>query len=148
MVVVCGFTAAACSQGTPKAAQSNSPAPQVTGVAAMFSDSARLPDGITTERLLAGERLFNNGSCVHCHGKDAKGGPYGPNLTDDEWVQIDGSFDALAQVIASGVPADKQKLPSSQRAFAMRPRGGMQYTDEQILNLAGYVWLISHYKKK
>jgi mono/diheme cytochrome c family protein len=39
------------------------------------------------------------GNCHVCHGVDAKGGPLGPNLTDAEWLHIDGKVESIADLV-------------------------------------------------
>ena len=90
-----------------------------------------------------GDSLFKAGSCRRCHGPDGKGTGNGANLTDDTWSQIDGSYASIVKVITDGVPKDKVKLETAQ--FAMRARGGTSMTDDQIRNVAAYVYSISHH---
>ena len=40
-----------------------------------------------------GDSIFNNESCVRCHGENGTAGRFAPDLTDDEWVQSDGSLE-------------------------------------------------------
>lgn len=103
-----------------------------------------LPSTITAVAIKTGENLFNGGSCAKCHGQGGKDGTYGPNLTDTKWLQISGKYDELVRLITRGVPAAEQKSAASNPQFAMRPRGGMGYSDEQIQAVAAYVWSLSH----
>jgi mono/diheme cytochrome c family protein len=93
-----------------------------------------------------GRALFNDGSCAKCHGPNGNGGPYGPSLTDAKWAQMSGTYSEIVDVIVRGVPASKQKLSTSNPQFAMRARGGMDYSDAEIRKIAAYVWTASHHR--
>jgi mono/diheme cytochrome c family protein len=97
-----------------------------------------LPPGVTQEMVAAGEELFNGrGNCHACHGRAGAGGPLAPALNEDDWIHIDGSFDALAGIINAGVPQPAQ-FPAP-----MPARGGAQIDDEQVRQIAAYVYAIS-----
>jgi cbb3-type cytochrome c oxidase subunit III len=100
-----------------------------------------LPQGVTSEMISEGETLFKGpGICTACHGADAKGVPgLGANLTDDEWLHSDGSYEAIVNTVAHGVTADE-----SSSGTVMPPKGGSQLTDVQIRQVAAYVWSLSH----
>ena len=77
--------------------------------------------------------------CYVCHGPAGKGvNGLGPNLTDKEWVNGDGTLPFIERTILEGVPKPK-KLPAP-----MPPKGGGQLTDAQIKAAAAYVWSLSH----
>jgi mono/diheme cytochrome c family protein len=80
--------------------------------------------------------------CYVCHGPAGKGVPgLGPNLTDKEWVNGDGSPAFLAKVITDGV-AKPKKFPAP-----MPPKGGGQLTEAQVKGAAAYVYTLSQPKK-
>jgi len=106
------------------------PAPEPTTPAAV---PANLPPGVTAEDVAAGQQLFAT-VCAACHGPDAKGTQLAPNLTDSEWIDIDGTYDAIVHNIKTGVPQPKQ-FPAP-----MPPMGGGNFTDEQVRQLGAYVW--------
>jgi mono/diheme cytochrome c family protein len=83
----------------------------------------------------AGRSVFEGkGNCATCHGKDAKGTPLGPDLTDDEWLNVPGStVDAIIALVRSGVAAPK-KYPAP-----MPPMGGARLRDTEIDAVARYV---------
>jgi len=56
-----------------------------------------------------GKAAFAAESCVRCHGQNGTGGRRGPDLSDDVWLQCDGSVDAIRRIIISGVPQTKVK---------------------------------------
>ena len=107
----------------------------VTAVRAQSTDS--LPPDVTAAMIEEGRKLFGGAAiCASCHGKDAKGVPgIGPDLTDDEWLHSDGSFEALIRQINEGVPSDK-----SMTGVMMPPQGGTNLTDAQVRAVAAYVW--------
>lgn len=89
-----------------------------------------------------GDSLFNTGSCQRCHGEGGTGGRFGPDLTDTEWVQGDGSLEAIRETIFWGVRRRDFADPS--RRFEMNPGGGLDPTWEQYASLAAYVWSLSN----
>jgi len=113
--------------------------PFLIGVApaARAQSADSLPPDVTAAMVEEGRRLFGGAAiCAACHGKDAKGvRGIGPDLTDDEWLHSDGSYDALIRQIAEGVPSDK-----SMTGVMMPPRGGTNLTEIQVRAVAAYVW--------
>ena len=97
-----------------------------------------LPEGVTQEMVTAGQTIFGGaGMCFACHGANGAGGPLAPALADGEWLNIDGSYDEIVTIINSGVANPVQF------AAAMPPRGGAPITDEQVREVAAYVYSIS-----
>jgi mono/diheme cytochrome c family protein len=93
------------------------------------------PQGATAEDVTAGQQIFSaTGQCYTCHGPDAKGTALAPNLTDSEWINIDGTFAAIQNVVKTGVPQPKQ------HPAAMPAMGGASLSDDQIRQVAAYVW--------
>lgn len=81
-----------------------------------------------------GRTIFEGkGNCWTCHGRDAKGTPLGPNLTDGEWIYGDGSLDSIRVVVQRGV-AKPQKYPAP-----MPPMGGARLNQAEIDAVATYV---------
>jgi mono/diheme cytochrome c family protein len=105
---------------------------------------AALPEGVTAAMVTVGDSIFHKASCQRCHGMDAKGTERGPNLTDAQWAQISGTYPEIVRIITEGVPKEKVKMPGA--PFAMRPRGGVNpaLTDDQVRQVAAYVFTISH----
>jgi len=98
---------------------------------------ADLPAGVTQEMVTAGQALFAGvGGCFACHGQNGEGvAALGPNLTDDEWLNISGrNFEEIIQLVNTGVAQPKQFTASQ-----MPPRGGTTITDEQVRQVAAYV---------
>ena len=87
----------------------------------------------------AGKAIFaSKGLCYACHGPDAKGTPLAPNLTDTEWLNIDGELENIVGLIKKGVPQPK-KAPAP-----MPPMGGAQLSDAEVQAVAQYVYSLSH----
>ena len=81
-----------------------------------------------------GRQIFEGkGNCHVCHAKTGKGTPLGPDLTDGEWIHIDGSLPAIAGLVRSGV-AKPARYPAP-----MLPMGGAKLTKEEIDAVATYV---------
>lgn len=116
----------------PEAAQ---PAPATgTGPVAQVE----LPAGVTQEMVGQGQELYGGaGNCFTCHAPNAAGTPLAPALNDGSWIHIDGSYDAIVRIISEGVPVP------SQYPAAMPARGGAPLSDEQVRQIAAYVYSIS-----
>ena len=100
-------------------------------------DEALLPEGVTATMVAEGKDLFGGGAiCFTCH-LDGTGGPLAPDLTDDEWVNVDGEYGSIVDLIKTGVP---QPL---EHPGAMLARAGMPLTDAQVEALAAYVYALS-----
>jgi mono/diheme cytochrome c family protein len=98
----------------------------------------QLPPGVTQEMVTQGEQIYKGaGSCFACHGPDAGGTPLAPALNDPTWLHIDGSLDAIAELVTAGVPTPKE------HPAPMPARGGSQITDDQVRQVAAYLYSIS-----
>lgn len=118
------------------------PPPVVPGMLASGGSAvpklpAGAPAGVTQAMVEEGSKLFAN-PCAACHGPAAQGTPAAPSLADAEWLNISGSFDEIVQTIHTGVPQPKSH-PGS-----MPPLGGGSFTDDQVRQLAAYVFALSH----
>lgn len=82
------------------------------------------------------------GSCTRCHGEGGAGGQWAPDLTDDEWVQSDGSLEGIREVVSWGVR--RRDFADSSRRFEMNPAGGMQLEWDEVRALAAYVWSLQN----
>jgi mono/diheme cytochrome c family protein len=132
---------AACGggeEGAP-AAEETQPAAESTTPAATQAANMDLPDGVTPEMVARGETIFTGpGICYTCHMQGGVGGPLAPNLTDDQWINIDGSYDQIVQTVLHGVPEPKE------HPGLMLPKGGSNISDEDVRAVAAYVWSLSH----
>jgi len=89
-----------------------------------------------------GDSIFHAGSCRRCHGAGGSGGSNGPDLTDSEWVQSDGSLEGIRETIFWGVR--RRDFASPAWRFEMNPGGGLELEWEQFASLAAYVWTRSN----
>jgi mono/diheme cytochrome c family protein len=93
-------------------------------------------DGLAAQD--AGRKVFEGkGLCYACHGKDGRGTPLAPNLTDSEWLNIDGSLPAIIGLVQKGVPKPL-RYPAP-----MPPMGGAKLSREEIEAVAAYVKSLS-----
>jgi mono/diheme cytochrome c family protein len=97
------------------------------------------PAGVTPAAIAKGDTIFHKtGLCYACHGSNAEG-TVGPNLTDAEWLQGDGSYEMIVATVTSGIPAEKAK-----KGIPMPPKGGSSITEEEVKAVAAYVYSLSH----
>ena len=102
-------------------------------------DPAILPEGVTVAMVQEGQDIFNGatGICFTCHVRQGVGGPLAPPLDDDEWLNIDGGYESIVEIIMTGVP-EPVEYPGQ-----MAPRANMPLTDEQVRAVAAYVFTLS-----
>ena len=132
---------AACGggEGGAPAAESAQPAAESTAAAPAPAMGMELPEGVTPEMVAQGETIFTGaGICYTCHMPGGVGGPLAPNLTDDEWINVDGSYPAIVQLVTTGVP-EPQQHPG-----IMLPKGGSSISDAEVRAVAAYVWTLGH----
>jgi mono/diheme cytochrome c family protein len=99
---------------------------------------AGAPAGVTQAMVEQGAQDFA-GVCSACHGPGAAGTPAAPALTaGHKWINISGSYDAIVNIINTGVPHPKE------HSGMMPPKGGGNFNDEQVRALAAYVYALSH----
>jgi cbb3-type cytochrome c oxidase subunit III len=97
------------------------------------------PAGVTPAAIAAGDSIFHKtGNCYACHGANAQG-LVGPNLTDSTWIHGDGSYDFIVATVTTGIPKEKSKS-----GIMMPPKGGSTITDDQVKQVAAYVYSLSH----
>lgn len=99
--------------------------------------AAGAPAGVTQEMVEEGARQFGT-VCSACHGAGGAGSPAGPALSDAQWLHISGGFEEIAGIIRAGVP-NPVEFPAP-----MPPLGGGNFNDEQVRQLAAYVFALSH----
>ncbi len=99
-----------------------------------------LPEGVTPAMVEEGKGIYNGaGICMSCHGPNGEGIPnLGANLTDDEWLHVDGSYEQIVENIMTGVTAQE-----SSSGVPMPAKGGTAITDDQVRAVAAYVWTLS-----
>ena len=124
--------AAATACGGTGDASSDLPMP--AALSATLNDGAA-PDGVTLESITEGRILFNaRATCSACHGANGKGGQLAPNLADDVWLNSDGSYAGIIEVIEAGV------LEPKEYPGLMLPRGGLGLSDDEVSSLAAFIW--------
>jgi mono/diheme cytochrome c family protein len=116
------------------------PAMDVADMDVADVDEQELPEGVTAAMVEEGEGIYNGaGICMSCHGPTGEGIPnLGANLTDDEWLHVDGSYEQLVENIMTGVTAQE-----SSSGVPMPAKGGTAITDDQVKAVAAYVWTLS-----
>ncbi|HUR95902.1 MAG TPA: c-type cytochrome [Gemmatimonadales bacterium] len=94
------------------------------------------------QQVALGDSIFHGqvggGTCTACHGQDAKGTAVAPDLTDQQWLNGDGSYAFIVKTITNGVPQPKQ------HPAPMPPKGGSAIDDQQVKAVAAYVFSLSH----
>lgn len=96
---------------------------------------------VSEESIARGVSAYETAQCAKCHNANGRGGPRGPDLTDNDWLHCDGSVAGIRRVLVKGVPASKLKDPK--RTFGMNPATNLLKTDEEIRDLAAYVYSLS-----
>ena len=130
---------AACGGGdAAEEATEQTPAEQPAAPPPPPTSNVQLPEGVTMDMVTAGAQIFNQQVCFTCHGVNGVGTPLGPPLNDQTWINVDGEYPNIQQVVRTGVPQPKEFTASS-----MPPMGGLQLTDQQINEVAAYVYSIS-----
>lgn len=143
--------AAACGGETRRAAADSAQSPQSPGAQAPRTPpagaAAAAPAGTLTEAdispqmIALGDSIFKgqaaSGICFTCHGPGAEGGTLAPNLTDQEWLNGDGSLAFIENTVRNGVPQPKQHP-------APMPPFGSTFTEAQVQAVAAYVYSRSH----
>ncbi len=112
--------------------------------AAVPARAQGLPAGVTPDMVEKGKAIFTGaGNCYACHGQNAQG-MLGPttNLVDHQWLHGDGSYQGIVASIKKGITKEESKS-----GIPMPARGGSNITDDQVNQVAAYVWSISHAKK-
>ena len=113
-------------------------AAETSAPAELSIDPALLPEGVTVEMVQEGRELFlGGGICFTCHTVEATGGPLAPDLTDDVWINVDGEYSSIVELVKIGVAQPVEHLGS------MLPRAGMPLTDEQVDAVAAYAYMLS-----
>lgn len=125
----------ACSQYAPESVAT------VRAPSEPAMHSAMMPAPAPGQDPQAGRKVFDGkGICYTCHGVGGKGTPLGPDLTDAEWINTDGSLEGIEAIVKSGVPKPvKHPAP-------MPPMGGAKLSPEEVAAVAAYVHSLSQKK--
>lgn len=133
-------TAAASTQPAAPAPADSTAAAAPAGAEAL--DTTNLPAGVTGQMVAQGQQIFHGkGNCYTCHGMDAKGTTLAPDLTDQTYLNIDGSYQSMVKLVHTGVPQPKQ------HPAPMPAMGGAQLTDQEVNAVAAYEYTLSHHGK-
>jgi mono/diheme cytochrome c family protein len=114
------------------------PATQPQSQQQQVGANVELPEGVTLEMVQAGKSVFETKTCFTCHAMDASGTALAPSLRDQDWLNSGGSYDELVAIVRNGVPQPVQ-YPA-----AMPPMGGAQLSEDEIRQVAAYVYALSH----
>ena len=124
--------------GDPNAQVTAAPSPKVAATTSgepgppegIHPEAGRLaalpvPAGATPGQVLLGGRIFNGedagGTCLGCHGYDAKGSPQAPALDTGKWLDSDGSLSGITRTITDGVPNQCQRAVARRCPIPMSP---------------------------
>jgi mono/diheme cytochrome c family protein len=122
-----------------EAEQQADTAAKTGGAAAPAPKAGTPPAGATAADVTAGEQVFSStGNCFTCHGTGGTGSGLAPALNDAQWLNISGDFASIQQTVNNGVPTPKQ-FPAP-----MPPKGGAPLTEQQVKQVAAYVYSLSH----
>lgn len=109
-------------------------------VAAGHADSAADCPAVSQALVNAGRSVFSStGTCFACHGANARGTALAPNLTDAQWLDIDGSYASIAGLVRDGVPSPKR------HSTPMPPLGGAALSPAQVCAVSAYVYSLGHH---
>ena len=131
LVVALLFAATACGGGE------QAPATDETATGEQAPGATATSGDLVAE----GQQLFAGSAiCFTCHGQDATGTQLAPNLTDDEWINIEEpvTVEKIVDLIHTGVAQPKQ------HPAPMPPMGGAQLDDAQVQAVAVYVYSLTH----
>lgn len=139
LLVILALSACGGDGGAPATEGTQQPSAEPAAEAAAPALSVDLPQGVTAEMVARGEQVFTGaGICYTCHMQGGVGGPLAPNLTDDQWINTDGTYENIVNVVMTGV-AQPVEHPG-----IMLPRGGTNLSDDDVRAVAAYVWTLSH----
>ncbi len=114
----------------------------VTPIAGQQAAPSQAPDSAA---VAAGKAIYEGrGLCYSCHGMKGEG-MLGPTTQLDSaktWLHHDGTLAGIAALIKSGVDGNRSK--SGQE---MPPGGGARLNDQQVAQVAAYVWTLHRGKR-
>ena len=98
------------------------------------------PTPVTDSAVARGRELFHgSGNCAACHGPEGVGTDSGAPLAQGVWLHGDDTYEGILARVVHGIPRDV-----STRGTAMPMRGWSTLTNQQVRDVAAYVWTISH----
>lgn len=100
----------------------------------------RRPLQVTDSAVARGREVFHGvGSCSTCHGLEGVGTDSGAPLAQGVWLHGEDTFEGILSRVVHGIPRDV-----STRGTTMPMRGWSTLSDQQVRDVAAYVWTISH----
>jgi mono/diheme cytochrome c family protein len=100
----------------------------------------RRPLQVTDSAVARGRDVFHGaGNCSACHGLEGVGTDSGGPLAQGVWLHGEDSYEGIAARVVHGIPRDV-----STRGTTMPMRGWNTLSDQQVRDVAAYVWTISH----
>lgn len=98
------------------------------------------PRQVNDSVVALGREIFHGvGGCSACHGDAGVGTDSGPAIAQGVWMHGPDSYEGILARVVHGIPKDL-----SSRNTAMPMRGWQTLTDDQVHDVAAYVWTISH----
>ena len=98
------------------------------------------PPEVTDSAVARGQALFHgSANCVACHGIEGVGTDSGAPLAQGIWLHGPDSYAGIVSRIKHGIPKEL-----STRGTTMPMRGWITLSDAEVLDVAAYVWVISH----
>lgn len=102
-----------------------------------------LPAGVTQEMVDKGKAVYGGaGLCYACHGPTGMG-TVGPKLVEREggFWHSKGTYPELVTFITNGVAKEQSKS-----GVMMPAKGGAKLSDDDVKNVAAYIYVISRKK--
>jgi mono/diheme cytochrome c family protein len=123
-------TAAACAAGTGTG-----------GGGSSRSSAPDIPPDTSAAVIAEGRALYQSAGarCAGCHGATGQGANNGPNLRDNEWLQMNGGYRGIEYIIRNGVAMGDIRETAHIQPMPARGAQG-RLTDEEIAKIATYVW--------
>lgn len=98
------------------------------------------PTPVTDSAIARGRELFHGtANCSACHGVEGVGTASGAPLAQGVWLHGEDSYEAILSRVLHGIPKEE-----SIRGVAMPMRGWNPMSDQEVRDVAAYVWAISH----
>ncbi|MEJ2215310.1 MAG: c-type cytochrome [Gemmatimonadota bacterium] len=130
---------AARTAGVPLPATERWRRTQAPLVAPVAAGTTGFCPAIDTALVDEGRNVFErDGGCYACHGLDGRGSGVAPGLRGSVWLDIDGSYLSIAQVVQYGVVRPR-RFP-----VPMPAKGGARLDGKQVCAVAAYVFSLSH----
>lgn len=98
------------------------------------------PTPVTDSAIARGRELFHgSANCAACHGVEGVGTDSGAPLAQGVWLHGDDTYEGILSRVLHGIPGSV-----STRGTTMPMRGWSPLSDQEVRDVAAYVWSISH----